>query len=107
MIGEYLEIYIDDIEIKFENVELYLQYLTSQGVKAENFLGFLVREKGIKIDVNKAKAIIQAQLPINKKELQKFLGHVNFLKRFIYNLVGKKGPFTKLLCLKKEDEEYK
>ena len=35
------------------------------------------------MDQNKAKA------PQNKKELQKFLGQVNYLRRFISNLIGK------------------
>ena len=39
------------------------------GVKAETFLGFLVLQKGMEVDQNKAKAIISAKAPQNKKEL--------------------------------------
>ena len=37
------------------------------GVLAGNFLGFLVHHQGIKVDKNKAKAILEAKLPQNKK----------------------------------------
>ena len=43
------------------------------GVKASNFLRFLVHNRGIEIDKNKAKAIMQAKPPTNKKELQRLL----------------------------------
>ena len=59
------------------------------GVQARNFLGFLVHQRGVEFDQNKAKVIISAKAPQNKKELQKFLGQVNYLRRFISNLAGK------------------
>ena len=57
------------------------------------------------MDQNKVKAIISAKAPQNKKELHKFLGQVNYLRRFIYNLAGK----TKVsyLIKLKEVEEFK
>lgn len=48
------------------------------GIKVGNFLGFLVHEKGIKIDANKAKTITQAQLPTNKKNYKNFLRMLSF-----------------------------
>ena len=41
------------------------------------------------MDQNKSKAIILAKDPHNKKELHKFLGQVNYLRRFISILAGK------------------
>ncbi|CAL8174735.1 unnamed protein product [Prunus armeniaca] len=55
------------------------------GVQVGNFLGFLVRQRGIEIDKNKAKSIMEALPPRNKKELQSLLGKINFLRRFISN----------------------
>ena len=60
----------------------------------------------MEVDQNKAKAIISAKAPKNKKELQKFLGQVNYLRRFISNLVGKTKVFFDLIKLK-EVEEFK
>ena len=62
-------------------------------VQAGNFLGLLVHNRGIEIDQNKAKAIMQAKPPSNKKELQRLLGQVNFLRRFILMLQVKPRCF--------------
>ena len=76
------------------------------GIQARNFLGFLVHQRGVEVDQNKAKAIISVKAPQIKKEFQKFLGQVNYLRRFISNLVGKTKVFSDLIKLK-EVEEFK
>ena len=58
------------------------------------------------MDQNKVKAIISSKAPQNKKEIQKFLGQVNYLRRFISNLAGKTKVFSNLIKLK-EVEEFK
>ena len=70
------------------------------GVQAGNFLEFLVHQRGVEIDQNKAKVIISAKAPQNKKELQKFFGQVNYLRRFISNLAEKTKVFSDLINLK-------
>ena len=52
------------------------------------------------MDQNKEKAITSTKAPQNKKELQKFFGQVNYLKRFISKLVGKTKEFSYLVKLK-------
>ena len=71
---------------------------------SKNFLGILVHNRGIEIDQNKAKAIMQAKPPSNKKELQRFLGQVNFLRRFISNVASKTKVFSPLLRLKDHED---
>ena len=44
----------------------------------------------------------KVEAPTCKKDLQKFLGKVNFLRRFISNLSGKIDVFTPILRLKDE-----
>ena len=123
-LGHHMDIYINDIVVKsnkaiehvnhlrksFEMMRLHqlkLNPLTCDfGVKAENFLGFLVHQRGMEVDQNKAKAIISARAPKNKKELHKFLGQVKYLRRFIFNLEGKTKVFSNLIKLK-EVEEFK
>lgn len=63
------------------------------------FFGFTGVSKGIEVDRNKARAIIMAKL-LENKHLQRFLGWVNFLRRFINNCVGKVRSFSPLLKLK-------
>ena len=70
------------------------------GVRAGNLLGFLVHQRGIEVDQKIAKAIASANAPQNKKGLQKFLGQVNYLRRFIFNLAGKTKEFSDLVKLK-------
>ncbi|XP_059626515.1 uncharacterized protein LOC132269364 [Cornus florida] len=70
------------------------------GVSVGNFLGFLVHQKGIEVDQNKAKAIIEAKPLATKKELQRFLGQVGYLRTFIANDAGKTHVFSPLLKLK-------
>ncbi|KAJ4980517.1 hypothetical protein NE237_031354 [Protea cynaroides] len=107
MIGRFVEVYIDDIVIKSQTEEEHLSDLRRTfermrkyklkmnplkcafGVSAGNFLGFLIHQRGIEVDKNKARAIIEAKPPQNKKELQQLLGQVNFLRRFIANCAGK------------------
>ena len=55
---------------------------------------------------NKAKAIISAKAPQNKKELQKLLGQLNYLSRFILNMARKIKVLSDLIKLK-EVEEFK
>jgi ribonuclease HI len=71
-------------------------------VNAGDFLGFVVHKKGIEINQNKTKAIMETKSPTTKKQLQSLLGKINFLRRFISNLSGKAQPFSPLLRLKKE-----
>ncbi|WJX12139.1 hypothetical protein P8452_02668 [Trifolium repens] len=67
-----------------------------------DFFGFVVHKKGIEINQNKTKAIMETKSPTTKKQLQSLLGKINFLRRFISNLSGKAQPFSPLLRLKKE-----
>ncbi|KAM1011397.1 hypothetical protein ACFX2C_046740 [Malus domestica] len=95
LISHNMEVYIDDI-VK-----------CAFGVKTGNFLGFLVHQRGVEVDKNKARAIMESPSPTNKVQLQRLLGKINFLRRFIANLAGKIQPLTHLLRLKdKENFEW-
>ena len=87
MLGYHMEIYVDDIVFKskkaiehvnhlrkrFERMRLHQLKLNpfkcAFRVQAGNFLGFLVHQRGVEVDQNKAKVIISAKAPQNKKEL--------------------------------------
>ncbi|GKV34003.1 hypothetical protein SLEP1_g42432 [Rubroshorea leprosula] len=84
MIGRFMEIYIDDVVVKSNEDEEHLGHLKlafermrkhgltmnplkcAFGVSAGNFLGYLVHERGLEVDQNKARAVIEAQLPRTK-----------------------------------------
>jgi hypothetical protein len=48
-------------------------------------LGHIVLKEGIKIDPKQVESIDTINIPRNKKEIQSFLGKINFLRRFIPN----------------------
>ncbi|XP_039686971.1 uncharacterized protein [Medicago truncatula] len=120
-IENFMQVYIDDIVVKSSSEERHLEHLRQSfekmrqyGLKmnplkcafevcAGDFLGFVVHKKGIEINQNKTKAIIETKAPSTKKELQSLLGKINFLRRFISNLSGKTQAFSPLLRLKKDD----
>ena len=99
-----MEVYIDDVVVKSYSYREHLGELSQAfermkmfdlkmnpikctfGVSVGNFLGFLVHQRGIEVDKNNARAILEAKPPTSKKELQRFLGSLNFLRRFISNL---------------------
>lgn len=109
---------IDDIEIKSQSYEEHFEDLRSSflrtkkfdlkvnplkcafGISASNFLGFFIHQRGIEVDQNKAKALMEAKPPMTKKELQQLLGTLNFFRRFISNLAGKVQAFSPLLKLR-------
>ena len=50
-----------------------------------NILGHIVSRDGIRIDPKRIEAIDTINIPRNVKEIQSFLGRINFLRRFIPN----------------------
>ena len=103
MKDKYVVIYLDDITMFSKSDPDHLQHLKIFFLKCKKFgislnpkkshfameegklLGHIISEKGIKIDPDRMETIQQIGLPINKKEIQSFLGKLNFLSRFITN----------------------
>jgi hypothetical protein len=98
-----VEVYVNDIVVKLVGDDSHLADLRlafekmcqyklkinplkcAFGVSSRKFLGFIVHEKGIEIDPKKIEAIWNVKAPTCKKDWQKFLGKVNYLRRFICN----------------------
>jgi hypothetical protein len=74
------------------------------GVAAGKFLGFIIHEHGIEIDPKKIESINKVQLPQCENNMQKFLGKLNYLRQFIFNLSGKISAYARILQLKNEAE---
>jgi hypothetical protein len=72
------------------------------GVLAGKFLKFIIHEHGIEIDPDRIKSIQNVGAPTCKLEVQKFLGKLNYLGRFISNLARKIDAFTHMLRLKND-----
>jgi len=62
-----------------------------------SFLGFMVSSSGLRMDPEKAKAIVDWPRPKSRKEVQQLLGLWNFYRRFIHNCSAIVSPITDLL----------
>ena len=98
LIGEMVEIYIDDVVVKSMSAGGHLEDLRKVlertrkfglkmnpkkcafGVSAGQFLGFLVHERGIEIGLKSQEAVKTMKPPTTKKELQKLIGKINFVR---------------------------
>lgn len=100
---KFVVIYLDDITVYSKYDEQHLQHLENVILKCRKFavslnpkksnfaleeeklLGHIISKDGIKIDPSKVEAIQKIEIPRTKKEIQSFIGKVNFLRRFISN----------------------
>ena len=117
---KFVVIYLDDMTIYSKSDEQHLQHLEwvflkckklaiSLNPKKSNFaleegklLGHIISKDGIKIDPHRVEAIQKIEIPRTKKEIQSFIGKVNFLRRFISNFVEIMKYITNML--RKENE---
>ena len=68
------------------------------------FLGHIISSEGIRVDPSKTDAITKMSVPQSLTELQRFLGMVNYLSKFIPNLAEVTAPLRVLL---KKDVVFK
>ena len=61
-------------------------------VKSGKLLGFVVSQKGIEVDPKKVKAILEMPEPCTEKEVRGFLGRLNYIARFISQLIATCEP---------------
>ncbi|GBN42352.1 Transposon Ty3-I Gag-Pol polyprotein, partial [Araneus ventricosus] len=66
-------------------------------VESVKYLGFDLSINGQSINEDKIQALIEYETPKNKAELQRFLGIITFLGKFIPNLSNRTGILRKLL----------
>jgi hypothetical protein len=122
LLGIIVEIYIDDAIVKSDSMDGHLADLClalermcryglkinplkcAFGVSADKFLGLIIHEHDIKIDPTKIESIDKVHPPQCKNNMQKFIGKVNYLRRFVSNLSGKISAFAPILRLKNEAE---
>lgn len=66
------------------------------------YMGHILSRNGVSVDKERVEAIVEMQTPKNKTELERFLGMVNYVSRFIPNMSSITAPLRELL--KKERE---
>ena len=115
LIHKEVEVYVDDMIVKskdrewhilalrkfFERIQFYKLQLNSKKctfvVTSGKLLGFMVSQRGIEVDLDKIKAIVEMKPPRTKKEIRGFLGRIQYIGRFIAQLTMMCEPIFKLL----------
>lgn len=67
------------------------------GVKYGKLLGFAVNQRGIEMDHDKVRAILDMPPPCSEKDVRGFLGRLNYIVRLISQLATMCEPTFKLL----------
>lgn len=111
LIGNIIEVYIDDVVVKSKTWSEHAHHLQEVfqllrkygmklnpakcafGVSSGKFLRFMVTQRGIEVNPDQIKAIVNVLAPKNKKELQRFTGKLVTLGRFISRFTDKLRHF--------------
>ncbi|XP_075640353.1 uncharacterized protein LOC142612114 [Castanea sativa] len=114
-LGRNMEAYIDDMVIKSKRTEDHLTDLQetfsvlrkyklrlnaskcSFGVGSGKFLGYIITHRGIEVNPDQIKAVLGLHSPRNPKEVQKLVGMIAALNRFISWSADRCRPFYRLL----------
>ncbi|KAL0293880.1 UNVERIFIED_CONTAM: Transposon Ty3-I Gag-Pol polyprotein, partial [Sesamum radiatum] len=114
-LGRNMEVYIDDMLVKSKKAHDHVEDLNETfavlrryrlklnpgkyafGVSGGRFLGFIVTERGIEANRDKIKAILDMGPPKNINEVQRLIGRIAVLSRFISKSTEKGLPFFKTL----------
>jgi hypothetical protein len=115
LIRDRVEVYVDDIVVKTKRGSTLVEDLTLVfdrlratrtklnpdkcvfGVSAGKLLGFLVSHRDIEANLEKIKAIEEMRPPARIKDVQKLVGSLAALSRFISRLAERALPFFKML----------
>ena len=114
-IGRNVQVYVDDMLVKsireddhlsdlretFDMLQAYNMKLNPSkrafGVIAGKFLGFMVSQRGIKVNSEKVRAIMELAPPKTVKEVQSLNGKIAALNRFVSQVTDKCLPFFRTL----------
>jgi len=115
---EFTAIYLDDLTVFSNSDENHLKNLNKVfdrckkfgisinlrkslfAVKEGKLLGNIISKEGVIIGPKRVLAIQTLSLPRNKKEIQTFLGKINFLRRFIPNYAEIVKDITDVLLIR-------
>ncbi|XP_057418949.1 uncharacterized protein LOC130713175 [Lotus japonicus] len=119
-VGRNMEVYVDDMIVKstksedhggdlkeaFAQLRKYQMKLNPEkcsfGIQGGKFLGFMITTRGIEINPDKSKAILEMKSPTNVKEVQRLTGRMVALSRFLPMAGDKAAPF--FTCLRKNSK---
>jgi hypothetical protein len=92
---------LDDLRETFANLRRYRMKLNPEwctiGMPARQLLGYIVSQQGIEANPSKIKAIEAVEPPTKLRDMQKFVGCLASLSRFISRLGEKAMPLYQLM----------
>ncbi|KAJ9691124.1 hypothetical protein PVL29_013344 [Vitis rotundifolia] len=115
MMHRDVEVYVDDMIVKsrdrpdhlaalerfFERIRQFRLRLNPKkctfGVTSGKLLGYMVSERGIEVDPDKIRAILDMPAPRTEREVRGFLGRLQYISRFIARLIDICEPIFRLL----------
>jgi len=115
LMGKCVEVYVDDMVVKSPSHHQHAQDLSAVfsalrqynlrlnpdkcvfGVDRGKFLGFMLTQRGIEANPEKCKAIIEMRSPTNIKEVQRLIGRLTAISRFLPKLAEQTQPIIQLL----------
>ena len=114
LIHKEVEVYVDDMIVSkdseghipalqkfFERIQFYKLQLNPKkctfGVTSGKLLGFMVSQRRIEVDPEKIKAIVEMKPLRIRKEIQRILGRIQYISRFIAQLTMTCEPLFRLL----------
>jgi hypothetical protein len=114
LVGKICMVYIDDIVVYSKTPQEHAKHLTQIferlrqvglqlkpskcfiGLPELELLGFRISGRGIETQPEKVEAIAKMNVPTTVKQVQSFMGMVNYYKQFIPNLAVVAAPLTEL-----------
>jgi len=115
LMGQCAEVYVDDMVVKFpshhqhaEDLSVVFSALRQYnlrlnpdkcvfGVDRGKFLGFMLTQCSIEANLEKCKAIIEMRSPTTIKEVQRLIGRLTAISRFLPKLDEQTQPIVQLL----------
>ena len=89
--------HVDDLGSIFEILRKHKLCLNASkcsfGIGSGKFLGYKITHRGIEVDPNQIRAINNLQPPQDPKEVQKLIGMIAALNRFIFRSIDRCRPF--------------
>jgi len=110
-----MEVYVDDMVVMSESLEQHVKDLDKVltavrkydmrlnpekcvfGAVSGKFLGFMLTHRGINTNPDKCQAIIDLRSSANVKEIQRLVGRLTALSRFMPKLAERIQPLLKLM----------
>jgi len=113
--GKFVDVYVDDMVVKSPSHHQHAQDLSAVfsalrqynlrlnldkcifGVDHSKFLGFMLTQRGIEANPEKCNAIIEMRSPTSVKKVQRLIGRLTTIFRFLPKLAEQIQPIIQLL----------